>query len=143
MNVSAAALSPDIRHTKWRPASEQRFIASKASTTEWFKKLIELGARMGVETADIELPALHALHLLLKKKVDEKLRAQAKRVITATKKLAADEERVLIELRTKGALHEEEARDAAKEELELIALKEQAAKDGQETKALKKEAAKL
>ncbi|KAA8896348.1 hypothetical protein FN846DRAFT_910740 [Sphaerosporella brunnea] len=53
--------------------------------------------RRWVETADIGLPALHSLHPLLKKKVDEKLGAQAKRAKAA------------VTIRTKGALLEEEA----------------------------------
>ncbi|KAA8897822.1 hypothetical protein FN846DRAFT_910224 [Sphaerosporella brunnea] len=53
--------------------------------------LVELWDTVGVETVDIGVPAPHSLHLL-PGKVDVKLRAQAKRVITATKKLAADKE---------------------------------------------------
>ncbi|KAA8898462.1 hypothetical protein FN846DRAFT_910049 [Sphaerosporella brunnea] len=64
---------------------EDRFQANK-----WFKKVLELEDRLGVDTAGIKVQALHSLHLLLEKKVEEKLRAQAKRVITATKKLGSD-----------------------------------------------------
>ncbi|KAA8914758.1 hypothetical protein FN846DRAFT_885759 [Sphaerosporella brunnea] len=81
-------------YTTWSAVLVGRLLASKAITTnEWFKTLVELGGKLGVETPDIGLPALYSLHLLLKKKVDEKLGAQVKRSKVAAKKLAA--ERVL------------------------------------------------
>ncbi|KAA8902024.1 hypothetical protein FN846DRAFT_987226 [Sphaerosporella brunnea] len=82
-------------HAKWNPVRVERLIATKTVTTdEWLKTAVELGERLGVETADTGIPALHSLHLLVKKKMDEKLRAKGKRVITATKTLAADKELV-------------------------------------------------
>ncbi|KAA8912585.1 hypothetical protein FN846DRAFT_887149 [Sphaerosporella brunnea] len=88
-------LSNSGNHTKWNAGCVDRVIAIKTITTdEWLQKAVELGHRLGVDTAEIGVPALHSLDLLLKKKVDEKLRAQAKRVITATKKLAADKKLV-------------------------------------------------
>ncbi|KAA8908014.1 hypothetical protein FN846DRAFT_889671 [Sphaerosporella brunnea] len=148
----------------WSKALAERLIASKRLTTdEWFKQ-----GRLGVDTAQIGVPALHSLHLLLEKKVDEKLGARAKRARPDAKDMAADrtrtdaadEERLLIKLRTKGALLEGVAgqrrchavkedqgtiapkKQAAKEDQELMAFEKQAAKDEQETNALNNEAAK-
>ncbi|KAA8908052.1 hypothetical protein FN846DRAFT_889646 [Sphaerosporella brunnea] len=84
-------LSNRGNHTKWNPLRVKRLLATKTITTdEWLKKAVELGDKLGVETADIGLPALHSLHLLLKKKVDEKLGAHAKWVKAAAKGLAAE-----------------------------------------------------
>ncbi|KAA8912617.1 hypothetical protein FN846DRAFT_887094 [Sphaerosporella brunnea] len=96
LGVDSVLLSNRGNHTKWSKALAQRLIASRTLTTdEWFKKVLELGYRLGVDTAGIEVQALHSLHLLRKQKVDEKLRAQAKRVITATKKMHSVDARTI------------------------------------------------
>ncbi|KAA8896512.1 hypothetical protein FN846DRAFT_921650 [Sphaerosporella brunnea] len=47
-------------HTKWNPGRVERLIATKTFTTdEWWKKAVELGDNLGVETplrTDMELP---------------------------------------------------------------------------------------
>ncbi|KAA8914078.1 hypothetical protein FN846DRAFT_1013848 [Sphaerosporella brunnea] len=77
-------------HTKWNSGCVDRLIATKTITTdEWLQKAVELGHMLGVETSTLERPALHSLHLLLKKKVDEKLAVQTKRARAAAKDRAA------------------------------------------------------
>ncbi|KAA8895835.1 hypothetical protein FN846DRAFT_911312 [Sphaerosporella brunnea] len=78
-------------HNKWNPAQVERLLASKMITTDqWFKTVVELGyGPAGVETATLARPVLHSLHLLLKKKVDEKLAVQAMRARAAAKDMAA------------------------------------------------------
>ncbi|KAA8896567.1 hypothetical protein FN846DRAFT_893252 [Sphaerosporella brunnea] len=99
-------LSNRGNHTKWSPVLLEHLVASKTMTTnEGFKTLVEPGEKLGVETADIGLPALHSLHLLIKKKVDEKLGAQAKRAKAAANTLAAEREMAAADIRTEGAQH--------------------------------------
>ncbi|KAA8896558.1 hypothetical protein FN846DRAFT_993614 [Sphaerosporella brunnea] len=162
-------LSNRGNHGKWSKALTERLIASKTlRDDEWFKKVLELGDRLGVDTAGNMVQALHSLHHLLKKKMDEKLRAQAKQDITATKKLTSDEkseaadkelvvaktlvdaadqimaELQLIQHRTDGDLCEEEAANlrynAAKAEDEMVAVNVEMAR---KVAALKLEAAEI
>ncbi|KAA8892569.1 hypothetical protein FN846DRAFT_915218 [Sphaerosporella brunnea] len=48
----------------------------------------------GVDTYDLKLTALHSLHLILRKKVDEELGANAKREKAAARKLVAERQAV-------------------------------------------------
>ncbi|KAA8912196.1 hypothetical protein FN846DRAFT_903698 [Sphaerosporella brunnea] len=99
-------------------------IETKTITTDaWFNKAIELAVKLGVDTVDIEQPALHSLHILLKKKVDETLTVQQKQINAAAKKLAAqmglaaantrvdaaDQEMDVAEIRPEGAILEASA----------------------------------
>ncbi|KAA8904236.1 hypothetical protein FN846DRAFT_984827 [Sphaerosporella brunnea] len=87
-------LSNRGNHTKWKPVLVEHLIASnEIANNKWFEKVLQLGEKLGVETAEIGLPALHSLHLLLKKKVDEKLGARAKSAkAAAAKKVPEDQE---------------------------------------------------
>ncbi|KAA8910179.1 hypothetical protein FN846DRAFT_905190 [Sphaerosporella brunnea] len=78
-------------HTRWIPVRVDRLIETKTITTDaWFNKAIELWVKLGVDTVDIVQPALHSLHILLKKQVDEELTVQQKQISAAPKKLAAE-----------------------------------------------------
>ncbi|KAA8907595.1 hypothetical protein FN846DRAFT_889774 [Sphaerosporella brunnea] len=101
-------LCDKANHTKWCRVLVERLVASQTLTTnKWFKKVVELGG----------LRALNTLHLLLKKKLDEKLGAQGQRAKAAAETLAADrvlaaansrvdatdQEMAVAEIRTEGA----------------------------------------
>ncbi|KAA8912643.1 hypothetical protein FN846DRAFT_903398 [Sphaerosporella brunnea] len=148
--ANEVCLSNRGNHTKLSKALAGRLIASKALTSDkWFKKVLKLGDRLGFNTAESGVPELHSLHLLLKKKMEEKLQVRPKRVITPMNKLASEQEwlasttlrdaaaqvmsaaeicqeRQLIKHRTDGARREKEATnlryDAAKAEQEVIAV---------------------
>ncbi|KAA8899220.1 hypothetical protein FN846DRAFT_909715 [Sphaerosporella brunnea] len=154
LGINAAEVPKLLRALDEYFRHEEEWLSNRP--TQWFNKVIQLGEKLGVETAEIGLPALHSLHLLLKR-VDEKVGARPKRSNAAAKKLAADEKiavpemrtevkasaahtrldttdqkKMIVELRTKGALLEEEAgrrrRETAKQEQEVIALKKEQAK---------------
>ncbi|KAA8902541.1 hypothetical protein FN846DRAFT_986796, partial [Sphaerosporella brunnea] len=77
-------------HSKWNAVRVDRLIATKTiATDKWLSKAVELGDSLGVQTANIERAALHSLHNLLKKKVDEKLAVRAKHARGAAKDMAA------------------------------------------------------
>ncbi|KAA8899215.1 hypothetical protein FN846DRAFT_909708 [Sphaerosporella brunnea] len=140
-------LSNRGNHTKWSKALAERLIASKTLTDDkWFKKVLELGDRLGVDTVEIGVPALHSLHVLLKKKVDEKLGARAKRAKAASKKLAADQKMAAPDIRTEGATLEAAAgqtrSDAADQERQLIQHRTDGALREEEAANLRYDAAK-
>ncbi|KAA8898543.1 hypothetical protein FN846DRAFT_910013 [Sphaerosporella brunnea] len=133
-------------HSKWNAVRVDRLIATKTiATDKWLSKAVELGDSLGVQTANIDRPALHSLHNLLKKKVDEKLAVRAKHARDAAKDMAAqmeqeaarkaledsttivdaaDQVMAPAEIRTDGATLEAAASqtrsDAAEHEMQLI-----------------------
>ncbi|KAA8894079.1 hypothetical protein FN846DRAFT_913285 [Sphaerosporella brunnea] len=133
-------------HSKWIPARVDSLIETKTITSDaWFNKAIELGVKLGVDTANIEQAALHSLHILQKKKVDEKLAVQQKQINAAAKKLhaerglaaantrvdAADQEMAAAEIRTEGATLEASAAhtrvDAADQEMAVAEIRTEGA----------------
>ncbi|KAA8902852.1 hypothetical protein FN846DRAFT_986298 [Sphaerosporella brunnea] len=87
-------LSDRSNHTKWNLVLDKRMILSnEIANNKWFGKVLQLGEKLRVETAEIGLPALHSLDILLKKKVDEKLGARAKSAkAAAAKNVPEDQE---------------------------------------------------
>ncbi|KAA8894543.1 hypothetical protein FN846DRAFT_894991 [Sphaerosporella brunnea] len=105
------------------------------------KKLIGLTEKFGVDTSDLQLLALHSLYLILKKKVDEKLGAKAKREKAAARKQAAERDATEQEIAAAEIHTERTALEATTVGLEIARSRLNVAKQNVQLAKLNPEAA--